>query len=166
MKKAILMLAAAALWGCAGSREQAQEAAAIGVGWMEPPAFRQPAYAGFAAVYDTVRPGEEFMELLRMLPPDADCLVFLGTWCGDSRREVPRFLRIIEGGAFPAARARFYGLDRKRSSPGGFERPFNIERVPTFVFLREGAEIGRIVETPLVSLEVDMLRILAGGGTP
>jgi hypothetical protein len=56
-----------------------------------------------------------------------------------------------------------YGVDRKKKSPGGTEAQYHIERVPTFIFLKHGEEIGRIVENPQASLEGDMLSILAAG---
>jgi hypothetical protein len=36
----------------------------------------------------------------------------------------------------------------------------DIELVPTFIFYRKGMEIGRIVETPLQTMEEDIYRIL------
>jgi hypothetical protein len=36
----------------------------------------------------------------------------------------------------------------------------NIERVPTFIIMNEGIEIGRIIETPEETLEADLLKIL------
>jgi hypothetical protein len=34
--------------------------------------------------------------------------------------------------------------------------------VPTFIFMKDGQELGRIVEYPLESLEKDMAKILSG----
>ncbi len=91
---------------------------------------------------------------------DLSVLVVLGTWCGDSRREVPRFMKIIEQTGFPAERLTFLGVDITKNSPvGGFDT-LNIERVPTFIFLKNKVETGRIIETPVTSLEQDMLNIL------
>jgi hypothetical protein len=42
------------------------------------------------------------------------------------------------------------------------EDGFDITNVPTFIFYRNGKEINRIVESPVISLEKDMLSILAG----
>ena len=36
----------------------------------------------------------------------------------------------------------------------------NIKLVPSFIFYRDGSELGRIVESPEKSLEVDVLGIL------
>ena len=49
-----------------------------------------------------------------------------------------------------------YNIRPKQDELHGYE----IEYVPTFIFYREDKEIGRIIETPILSLEEDMLAIL------
>ncbi len=92
-------------------------------------------------------------------------LVFMGTWCGDSKREVPRFLKILEMANFPMQNLKIVALDKRRShykkSPTGEEWGLQIKRVPTFIFYKNGKEINRIVERPLVSLEDDMKTIIS-----
>ena len=91
-------------------------------------------------------------------------LIFLGTWCGDSKREVPRFIKILEDSGFPDERLKIVALDRRepnvKKSPTGEEWGLQIKRVPTFIFLKDGKEVNRIVESPIGSLEADMLQIL------
>jgi hypothetical protein len=56
-----------------------------------------------------------------------------------------------------------YALDRAKSFPGGEEliARWGIKRLPTFVFLRGGREVGRITETPEVSLLTDFARCVS-----
>ncbi len=93
-------------------------------------------------------------------------LVFLGTWCSDSQREVPRFKKILEKAGFPEDQLKMVGLDKRdefyKKSPGGEEEGFNIEYVPTFIFIKDGTEVNRIVESPVNTLELDMEKILIG----
>jgi hypothetical protein len=56
---------------------------------------------------------------------------------------------------------RLITLDRNKTTPELFEKGLNITNVPTFIFYEKGIEINRIVETPIVSLEQDMLDILS-----
>ncbi|MDX9758882.1 MAG: hypothetical protein RBU27_06945 [Bacteroidota bacterium] len=91
---------------------------------------------------------------------DVEILCFLGTWCSDSRREVPRMIRLLQATNRPPETMRMIGLDRAKRSPDALEARYAIERVPTFIFFRDGEEIGRIVEAPLGSLEKDMLGII------
>lgn len=103
----------------------------------------------------------EFIGMIRQLHEGVEFLVFLGLWCSDSEREVPRFLKIADDAGIPAERIRFISLDKKKRSPDAEERHYAIERVPTFVMIKGGSEIGRIVEIPRSSLEGDLLMILA-----
>ncbi len=92
--------------------------------------------------------------------------LFMGTWCGDSKRDVPRFAKILDELEFDGDRLKLVCVDRTfqnyKQSPGREEAGLNIHRVPTFIFHRDGADIGRIVESPRESLEHDMLKITAG----
>ena len=93
--------------------------------------------------------------------------IFMGTWCGDSRREVPRFIKILESVDYDIGKLKILclntGFQNYKQAPEREERGMNIHRVPTFVFHdAAGAEIGRIVEEPVVSLEEDINTVLAG----
>lgn len=89
--------------------------------------------------------------------------IVMGTWCSDSRREVPRFFKIIDELKIPKEKIQIIGVNRKFKSDGDDISSLNIKRVPTFIFYENQKEIGRIIETPEVSLENDMLKILKKG---
>lgn len=101
-----------------------------------------------------------FMELEKLMPGNIDIVVVIGTWCPDSRREVPRFMKIIETLNFEKERIRFIGVDSYKQAPLDDYDSFDIDRVPTFIFFTDKVELGRIIEYPEASLEKDMLRIL------
>lgn len=90
--------------------------------------------------------------------------VFLGTWCPDCQREVPRFLKIMEQVKNSNIQYQLYGLDRSKRDAEGFAEKNAIEFVPTFVIFHNQEEIGRIVESPMVSIEQDLVDILSGIG--
>jgi hypothetical protein len=93
-------------------------------------------------------------------PEGMEIYVVFGSWCSDSLNHVPAFMKILEAATFPAEHVVYIGVDRQKQDPEGISAPFLIERVPTFVFLVDGREIGRIIENPEESLEKDMLKIL------
>lgn len=101
-------------------------------------------------------------QLLDINKDDVSIKIILGTWCPDSRREVPRFLRILDIWQFPSTKVTFIGVDNAKLSPVGEYVSLNIERVPTFIIYKNNIEAGRIIENPKTSLEQDMLNILAG----
>ncbi|MEM6524800.1 MAG: hypothetical protein AAF693_13440 [Bacteroidota bacterium] len=92
--------------------------------------------------------------------------VFLGTWCGDSRREVPRLIKSLEQIGFDFDRLKLIFVDRTfqnyKQSPGREESGQNIHRVPTIILHNGEREVGRIVESPKETLEQDIIHITKG----
>ena len=84
----------------------------------------------------------------------------LGTWCSDSRKEVPRFIKILDFIGFPEDKNLFVNVDRDMKGLRNEVENLNIEFVPTFIIFEDGKEIGRIVETPEESLEADLISII------
>jgi thiol-disulfide isomerase/thioredoxin len=154
-----LILIVCVLGGCASTVGTKSEI--IEVGWLERSVFDKPELHQFKARYDTVAVEQDLVEMIGNVSAGVDFLVFLGTWCGDSRREVPHFLKIADRCGIGQSRVRLHGLDRSKKSREGLADQYHIERVPTFIFLRNGNEIGRITEKPNGTLEADMLAILA-----
>ena len=87
--------------------------------------------------------------------------VVIGTWCGDSKRETPRFVKIMEYLNFSQENIVAIGVNRQKKAPGTEVEELNIEYVPTFIFFRDNQEIGRIIESPEESLEKDILKIIS-----
>ena len=75
-------------------------------------------------------------------------VVFLGTWCGDSRRGVPPFMKTLAAAGNPNLTLELIGVDHDKFDPDLKAPEANIERVPTFVIYREGEEVGRLIEFP------------------
>jgi len=90
--------------------------------------------------------------------------IYLGTWCGDSRREVPRMLKVLDYCGVKPANIRLIMVDNHDStykqSPTREEKGKNIHRVPDLLIYHDKKEINRIVESPIASLEKDMLQIM------
>lgn len=88
------------------------------------------------------------------------CIV-LGTWCGDSHEQVPPFVKVLENiNSDNIYIENIFCVDRNKTAPNIDLEELFIERVPTFIFYKNGMEIGRIVETPQKSLEADILDII------
>jgi len=87
--------------------------------------------------------------------------VYFGFWCGDSRNNVPVFMKIADEVASNTLEIDYYSVERKPSKEiKYFVEELKVERVPTFIFYRDGKEIGRIVENPKVSMLEDFLEIV------
>jgi len=88
--------------------------------------------------------------------------IVMGTWCPDSRREVPRFYKILDALGVIDEQITLINVDRSKQTPNGDEIGLDIHYVPTFIVYRNGDEIGRIVESPWTTLEDDLELILKG----
>ena len=88
---------------------------------------------------------------------------FMGTWCGDSKREVPKFYKILDDANFKQKNIELVTVDRRKKA-NGLEEGFNVLRVPTFIFYKDGKEIGRFVEHTVNGnkTEADFLKIVSG----
>lgn len=118
----------------------------------------------FTPNYEAYQPDEKIIKKLKRKLKKYTITVFMGTWCGDSKREVPKLYKILEAANFPESKLRVIGLNNGRKQykqgPNGEEKGMNIHRVPTvIVYNRKGKEVGRIVEHPVESLEADLLKI-------
>ena len=107
---------------------------------------------------------EAINKLLDIKKDNLSIKIVMGTWCPDSRREVPRFMRVLDAWQFPGTSVTFIGVDDAKLSPVGEFVKLNIQRVPTFIIYRNNIEAGRIIENPTTSLEQDMVNILTGMG--
>ena len=86
--------------------------------------------------------------------------VVIGTWCPDCRRHLTAFFRLIELADNPVISVEYFGVSRDKLQPEDIVRDNRIERVPTFIVLEEGHEIGRIIEHPRTTIEADLADIL------
>lgn len=111
--------------------------------------------------YDTYNPDKNVVSKLTQIGTDNISIkIVLGTWCSDSRRELPRFMKIIDIWKFPPEEITFIGVDDVKLSPVAEYEGLGIERVPTFILYENNFEAGRIIENPLTSLEQDIINIL------
>lgn len=91
---------------------------------------------------------------------DINVTVVMGTWCSDSQREVPRFYKILDYLEFNESNIDLICVDRAKAGVADEVDGLNIKLVPTFIFYKDGKELGRIVETPEATLEKDLANIL------
>lgn len=113
--------------------------------------------------YTSYKPDSEVIKGLSAESKDLpQIFVVLGTWCGDSKEHVPHFYKVIDQIGYPADKIFMVAVDRAKKGGEFCLTDFDIQLVPTFIFTRKGEEIGRIIETPMTSIEQDMLDIILG----
>jgi cyclophilin family peptidyl-prolyl cis-trans isomerase/HEAT repeat protein len=124
---------------------------------------RVPDYAERKSAY---KPDVTVLEMMKSYVRAGDRMeVYMGTWCSDSQREVPKFLRILDdlrtqfGVELPV---KFVAVDRAKQQPAELMAGKHVEKVATFIYYRGDEELGRIVERTTSPLfEDDLLTIVA-----
>ena len=137
------------------------------LGQINTDGLQQGDYAGwFVPNYNNYEVDRSLVKLIGPKLQGLQIKLFLGTWCGDSKRQVPRFLKFLNEAGFDTASLEMVALDRRKGaykkSPTGEERGLGIIKVPTIILFKDGKEINRIVERPIASLEEDLLAIVSG----
>jgi thiol-disulfide isomerase/thioredoxin len=107
-------------------------------------------------------PDAEAVRGLRDVAPGAEVVVILGTWCPDSRREVPRLWRAIDAAGEVSFAVSYLGVDESKSAPGFDEAAVDLRYTPTVLVKRDGREVGRIVEKTREPIERELWQLLAG----
>ena len=122
--------------------------------------------ASFKPWYDSryaeYRTDAAIIEQLKPIINDYTIKGFMGTWCGDSKRGVPRFYKILEETGFDEDYFELITVGRNKKTPDNLQEGFDLIRVPTFIFFKDGKEVGRFVERPRETMEKDILKIITG----
>ena len=122
----------------------------------------EPFESWFEQNYQAASPDPATVQAITPLLEDVEIHAFIGTWCEDSQREVPKFVKILEGAGYPVESVRLVTMTREKTTPQNYEEGLQVTNVPTFIFYKGGKEMNRIVEFPIETLEGDMLTILKG----
>ena len=73
-------------------------------------------------------------------------LVFMGTWCEDSQNIIPKFYSLTDAAGFSQDRITLIGVDRKKTTVSHLTEALGITNVPTIMVMKNGKEVGRVVE--------------------
>lgn len=73
-------------------------------------------------------------------------LVFMGTWCEDSHSIIPKFYSLLETAAFSKDKVTLIGVNREKKTFSHLTEALNVINVPTIIVMKQGKELGRVVE--------------------
>lgn len=119
--------------------------------------MKKPFKEWFTEEYDNYTPDKNTLAKLN-IADNAEIIIVLATWCPDSRREVPRFYKILDEIGFDESKVTVYAVDRNLLAGDEDVAQYQIDKVPTIIYKHYGYEAGRIVETPSFgSLEKDLV---------
>jgi thiol-disulfide isomerase/thioredoxin len=166
MKKLLLLFVLSITINCIAQQKNAtKNASGDLIGVTARVDFDQQPYTNwFQGNYDTYSFGKSTSRKLKKALKNVTIKAFMGTWCGDSKREAPMFYKLLSLAEFNLENLEMITVNRGKKTPDHLQKGFDIKRVPTFIFYKKGKEIGRYVERPRETLEKDILKILTGKG--
>ena len=167
MKRILLILLAIIILGCS-TQKQASSSLKIKsgnlVGIANKESFLQePFNKWFTPNYNAYDLDTTAVSKIGSLLKNVTVKGFVGTWCIDSQEQMPAFYKIMDETDFNYKNLELITVDRSKKTPDNLQQGYNIFRVPTFIFFKNGIEIGRFVEFPRETIESDILKILSGG---
>lgn len=166
MKNLFILTFTIILSSCSSTKKitAVKDAAGNLVGIANKNSFKQEPYGSewFNDYYSYYTPEDKTINELKPLLKGVTIKAFMGTWCGDSKREIPNFYKILDQTAFNYKNLTMVTVNRAKEA-NGLEKGHDIQRVPTFIFYKKGKEIGRFVEHTVdgATLEHDILQIVA-----
>lgn len=104
---------------------------------------------------------QDELEAFSGIQQKTEFLVFLGTWCPDSQRNVPPLMNALEEANNANLVVRYIGVDRRKVDPDTLVDTYDIYRVPTIIVFQDGQELGRMIERPDDSVIQDLLKLIA-----
>lgn len=116
--------------------------------------------AHFEQDYQIYKPNADAINQLKKKLRRVKIVIVLASWCGDSKEQLPRFMKVLDQVEFKNKHLTIIAVDSHKKGREQDVQGLNIVKVPTFIFYRKGKEIGRIIETPVINLEEDFLAII------
>ncbi len=133
------------------------------IGYTTLEAFNDTSFSEWwNSAYNKYEVDSAAVEELKVKLQDVDIKIVMGTWCSDSRREVPHFYKILDEINYPTEKVTLITVNRDKRGLENEVEGLEIHFVPTFIFSKDDKELGRIVEMPYNTLEEDVLEILSG----
>ncbi len=100
-------------------------------------------------------PSTSAVNVLKTNGNNIHILVFGGTWCDDTKAQLPKFLKTVHAAAIAENKMTYITVDRNKVSLGNLAQCFGITNVPTFIVQKNGMEIGRIIEYGTMNGKID-----------
>jgi len=92
------------------------------------------------------QPDPKIVKRLEAVDAPVHLKIYFGTWCGDSKREVPKFLKTLALADNQNITAELLMISGDFGEPWDGIRDDRITNVPTIIATSDGEELGRLVE--------------------
>ena len=124
------------------------------------------AFSWFVQNQKSFTPNPDVVKQYAANKDSINIIVFGGTWCDDTKHLLPNFIATTDAAGFPANHITIIGVDRDKKTLFNLAEAFNIINVPTFIAMKNGKEIGRVVEYGRMGLpEKELAQMIAEAGS-
>lgn len=107
-------------------------------------------------------PDQNALQLLRANRDSINIIAFGGTWCGDTKFILPKFFVLADAAGLSQDRITLLGVDHNKKTIQHLSEALGITNVPTLIVMKNGKELGRVVEYGHTGLfDKDLAEILA-----
>jgi thiol-disulfide isomerase/thioredoxin len=103
-------------------------------------------YQWYASSERNYTPSAELVAALQNASGKTQLVIFGGTWCEDTHFVLPKFFKAQAQANYPDDAISFFAVDRNKKTIGGITGAFKIINVPTIIVMKDGKEVGRVVE--------------------
>jgi thiol-disulfide isomerase/thioredoxin len=121
---------------------------------------KDSSFQWFHTGYDRYTPETIPLKFLAGRSSELRFVLFIGTWCSDSKAEVPKMFKVFDALNVSSDRIELYGVDRMKKCDDDAQAAYAIINVPTLIVYAGKKEIGRIVEQPREVVESDIVSML------
>jgi thiol-disulfide isomerase/thioredoxin len=104
------------------------------------------AFTWFAQNQQGYTPDPKALQLLKANRDSLNIIAFGGTWCGDTKYILPKFFVLADAAGLPQEKITLLGVDHSKKTIQHLSEAFGITNVPTIIVMKNGKEIGRVVE--------------------
>lgn len=119
-------------------------------------------FTWFAENQKDYKPDQNALQLLRANRDSINILAFGGTWCGDTKYILPKFFMLADAAGLSQDHITLLGVDHNKKTIQHMSEVMGITNVPTIIVMKNGKELGRVVEYGHTGLfDKDLAEILA-----
>lgn len=107
----------------------------------------EASYKWYAENLKSYTPNASAVKALKSNNADSiELIVFMGTWCHDSQYIIPKLFTLLDATAFSKDRVTLIGVDRNKKTISHLAEALDVKSVPTIIAMKNGKELGRVVE--------------------
>jgi len=103
-------------------------------------------FSWFKSNQEGYTPNSETVSILRAKGARVNFLLFGGTWCEDTRTLLPRYYLLMDAADISSDQFKFVAVDKQKHALDHLPEDMHLKNTPTLIVLKDGKEVGRIVE--------------------